>query len=106
MAGAPSRRGRGSAAHREAVVSAAIRRGGAGFGTEAEPLAPIDAAPRGARGAERIGLQVGDDVRHEKFGEGVVIDIEGTGDKAEAIVRFPDVGEKRLLLSWAPLTKI
>ena len=43
---------------------------------------------------------------HEMFGEGVIIDIEGSGDKAEAVVRFRDVGEKRLLLQWAPLKKI
>jgi DNA helicase-2/ATP-dependent DNA helicase PcrA len=57
-------------------------------------------------GAEVLGLRVGDDVRHAKWGEGVIIDIEGQGEKAEATVRFPDVGEKRLLLSWAPLEKI
>ena len=57
-------------------------------------------------GAEAIGLKVGDDVRHNQWGEGVVIDIEGSGDKAEASVHFPSVGEKRLLLSWAPLEKI
>jgi DNA helicase-2/ATP-dependent DNA helicase PcrA len=43
---------------------------------------------------------------HEKWGEGVVIDMEGSGDRAEAVVNFRDVGEKRLLLTWAPLTKI
>jgi DNA helicase-2/ATP-dependent DNA helicase PcrA len=53
-----------------------------------------------------MGLRVGDDVRHTKWGEGVIIDIEGVGDKAEAVIRFPDVGEKRLLLSWAPLEKV
>ena len=57
-------------------------------------------------GAEVLGLRVGDDVRHAKWGEGVIIDIEGQGEKAEATVRFPDVGEKRLLLSWAPLQKV
>jgi DNA helicase-2/ATP-dependent DNA helicase PcrA len=57
-------------------------------------------------GAEGLGLRVGDDVRHAKWGEGVIIDIEGEGDKAEATVRFPDVGEKRLLLTWAPLQRI
>jgi DNA helicase II / ATP-dependent DNA helicase PcrA len=57
-------------------------------------------------GAESLGLRVGDDVRHNKWGEGVVLDVIGTGDKAEAVVRFPEVGEKRLLLSWAPLEKI
>jgi DNA helicase-2/ATP-dependent DNA helicase PcrA len=84
-------RGGGFGAHRDAIVQAAMRRGGE--------------AP-GARGAEHMGLRIGDDVMHEKWGEGVILDIEGSGDKAEAIVRFPEVGEKRLLLSWAPLTKI
>ena len=60
--------------------------------------------PRGPTpsGAEALGLKVGDDVRHSKWGEGVILDIEGGGDKTEAVVRFPEVGEKRLLLAWAP----
>ena len=57
-------------------------------------------------GAEGLGLRVGDDVRHAKWGEGVIVDITGSGDDAEASVRFPGEGEKRLLLSWAPLQKI
>ena len=58
--------------------------------------------PPPTTGAESLGLRVGDDVRHAKCGEGVILELEGTGDKAEALVRFPEVGEKRLLLSWAP----
>jgi DNA helicase-2/ATP-dependent DNA helicase PcrA len=84
-------RGRGLGAHRDAVVAAAVRR---------------DHVPSGARGAEHLGLQIGDDVRHEKFGEGVIVDLQGSGDKAEARVRFPDVGEKTLLLAWAPLERL
>jgi len=57
-------------------------------------------------GAETMGLRMGDDVRHAKFGDGVIIMIEGDGDKAEAVVRFPDVGEKRLLLAWSPLQRL
>ncbi len=52
------------------------------------------------------GLKVGDDVRHDQFGEGVVLDLAGVGDKAEARVRFREAGEKSLLLSWAPLEKL
>jgi DNA helicase II / ATP-dependent DNA helicase PcrA len=64
-------------------------------------------ARRPARsGAAGLGLKVGDDVRHNTFGEGVILDMSGSGDKTEALVRFRDVGEKRLLLSWAPLQKI
>ena len=57
-------------------------------------------------GADRLSLRVGDDVRHAQWGEGVIVDIDGAGDEAEASVRFPAVGEKRLLLSWAPLERI
>ncbi|MFT4988526.1 MAG: DNA helicase-2/ATP-dependent DNA helicase PcrA, partial [Acidimicrobiales bacterium] len=57
-------------------------------------------------GAHEIGLKVGDDVKHSTWGEGVIILIEGQGEKAEAVVRFPSVGEKRVLLSWTPLEKV
>jgi DNA helicase-2/ATP-dependent DNA helicase PcrA len=69
--------------------------------------AAISAGRRPAStGAETMGLRIGDDVRHAKFGEGVIMLIEGEGDKAEAVVRFPDVGEKRLLLAWSPLERL
>jgi DNA helicase-2/ATP-dependent DNA helicase PcrA len=55
--------------------------------------------------AHELGFKVGDDVRHNVWGEGVVLLIEGAGEKAEAVVHFSSVGEKRLLLSWAPLEK-
>jgi DNA helicase-2/ATP-dependent DNA helicase PcrA len=91
-------RGRGVGAHREAVVAAALRQdGGATAG---------GAAPAGARTAVGLGLKIGDDVGHETFGEGVVLDIIGHDDRAEAVIRFRDVGEKRLLLAWAPLQKL
>ena len=57
-------------------------------------------------GADRLGLRVGDGVRHSQWGEGVIVDIDRTGAEPEASVRFPAVGEKRLLLSWAPLERI
>ena len=68
-------------------------------------LAARDRRPT-TTGAESAGLRVGDDVVHATFGEGVILDIEGSGDKAEATIRFVDVGEKRLLLSWSPLQKV
>jgi DNA helicase-2/ATP-dependent DNA helicase PcrA len=66
---------------------------------------PTATRPVRSTGAERLGIRVGDDVVHGKFGEGVVLEMIGAGDSAEVIVRFPSVGEKRLLLSWSPLKK-
>ena len=48
----------------------------------------------------------GDTVVHERWGEGVVVAIEGHGDDTEATIAFSEAGEKRLLLSYAPLTRV
>jgi DNA helicase-2/ATP-dependent DNA helicase PcrA len=61
--------------------------------------------PAKTKGAEQLGLKMGDDVVHAQWGEGVVVDIIGSGDRAEVVVRFPGLGEKRLLLAWAPLKR-
>ncbi len=78
-------------AHRERVVDAALR---------ASAKAPVPT------GADDLGLRLGDDVRHAKFGEGVLLELRGEGDKTEATVRFRDVGTKTLLLAWTPLEKV
>ena len=79
-------------AHRERVVDAALAAG--------RRLGPEPS------NSQEIGLRVGDDVEHPSFGEGVIIDIEGSGEKAEATIRFRDVGTKHLALAWAPLKKL
>jgi DNA helicase-2/ATP-dependent DNA helicase PcrA len=50
-------------------------------------------------------IKVGEDVMHPTFGEGVVIDIKGAGEKAEVTIRFRDKGTKILALAWAPLKR-
>ena len=50
-------------------------------------------------------IKVGEDVVHPTFGEGVVIDIKGAGEKAEVTIRFRDKGTKILALAWAPLKR-
>ena len=52
-----------------------------------DPDSPVRQA--GPTGAEGLGLRTGDDVRHAKWGEGVILDIIGEGDQAEAVIRFP-----------------
>ncbi len=78
-------------AHRERVVEAALRSG--------------QRAPQPS-GADAIGLRVGDDVEHPTFGEGIILEVRGDGDRAEATIRFSGVGTKHLSLAWAPLKKI
>jgi DNA helicase-2/ATP-dependent DNA helicase PcrA len=54
---------------------------------------------------EIVAVSVGDKVNHTSFGNGTVLALEGAGDKTVAKVKF-GVGEKRLLLRYAPLTKL
>jgi DNA helicase-2/ATP-dependent DNA helicase PcrA len=82
--------GRAADEHRERVVEAAMRAAN---------------APQPANSHD-IGLKVGDDVAHPAFGEGVIIDISGVGEKAEAVINFSGVGQKHLALAWAPLKKL
>ncbi|MGB5755834.1 MAG: DNA helicase PcrA [Acidimicrobiales bacterium] len=68
--------------------------------TALKPRGPIPS------GAAALDLKIGDDVRHKKFGEGVILDVMGSGDKTEVVVNFGSEGEKTLLLAWAPLEKV
>ena len=52
-----------------------------------------------------LDVSAGDTVLHDRWGEGVVISVSGSGDRAEATISFEDVGEKRLLLAYAPIAK-
>jgi DNA helicase-2/ATP-dependent DNA helicase PcrA len=51
-------------------------------------------------------VKEGDTVVHERWGEGVIVQMTGYGEDAEATIRFADVGEKRVLLAYAPLKKV
>jgi len=50
-------------------------------------------------------IAAGDRVKHDKWGLGTVREVVGSGERAEAVVSFDEVGRKRLLLGWAPLSK-
>ncbi|MDX1635595.1 MAG: DNA helicase II [Marinobacter sp.] len=52
--------------------------------------------------AKETGLRLGQRVRHPKFGEGVVMNCEGSGHHARVQVNF-DEGAKWLVLAYAPL---
>jgi DNA helicase-2/ATP-dependent DNA helicase PcrA len=53
-----------------------------------------------------LALGVGDRVRHASFGDGVVLKCVPAGDDQEVVVDFEEAGQKRLLLSLAPLEKV
>ncbi len=52
-------------------------------------------------------VEVGDQVRHDRFGVGEVLFLDGTdADNVKAKIRFAHSGEKNLILKYAKLTKL
>ena len=49
------------------------------------------------------GLEVGQRVSHDRFGEGVILAIEGEEQNKKALVDFDNFGKKQLLLKFARL---
>jgi DNA helicase-2/ATP-dependent DNA helicase PcrA len=86
----PASRRSGSSG-RDQIVESAMRRAKVG--------------PVHGSGAELLGLRAGETIVHAKWGEGVVLEVKGEADRAEAKVRFPAVGEKHLALSLAPIKR-
>ena len=71
--------------------------------------AGADGADGGALPAAVAGLKVGDRVRHDAYGEGDVVALEGTGRSTVARVTFTVDGAKntkRLILRLAPIARI
>ena len=52
------------------------------------------------------GVSLGSRVRHQRFGEGTVLQFEGSGDAARVQIRFYGTGDKWLVLSYANLTPV
>jgi DNA helicase-2/ATP-dependent DNA helicase PcrA len=57
-------------------------------------------------GKRECGWHIGESVGHPKFGEGVIVNIEGSGDNARAHINFGRHGMKLLDLSVAKLDKL
>ncbi|MEO5698396.1 MAG: 3'-5' exonuclease, partial [Burkholderiaceae bacterium] len=64
------------------------------------------AAPALVAKAPSHGLRAGQSVFHTKFGEGVVVTLEGSGDDARAQINFGRHGMKWLALAVAKLTPV
>lgn len=60
----------------------------------------------GKKTTTTISLSIGDRVAHDTFGLGTVVKLAGEGDRTEATINFGQLGEKRLLLRYAPVEKL
>jgi DNA helicase-2/ATP-dependent DNA helicase PcrA len=56
-------------------------------------------------GAELLGLVLGEAVVHARFGQGVIVELDGQGDQARATIRFPELGNKRFFLALSPIER-
>ena len=57
-------------------------------------------------GQEKPPYQLGDTVKHAKFGRGMVISLAGKGEDLKVTVSFPNVGKKQLVAKLAKLEKV
>jgi DNA helicase-2/ATP-dependent DNA helicase PcrA len=95
--GAGAQGGAAYAPGRQAMGARGFGQGGRGHGGTREPAF---AAPREEA---QNGIRLGTRVRHGKFGEGVVLNLEGQGPHARVHVNFSGQGAKWLMLSMARL---
>ena len=63
-------------------------------------------ALREAAGNGQPGMGLGARVRHGKFGEGVILNLEGNGAHARVQVNFEQQGTKWLMLQYANLEPV
>ncbi len=67
-------------------------------GNEGHPASSLN-------GSDISGFSIGDNVAHERFGDGVIVSIEGDPPNTTASVEFKNNGTKKLLLRFAKLLK-
>jgi DNA helicase-2/ATP-dependent DNA helicase PcrA len=79
---------------------------GAAGRADAREAAPVAAAAPAAPGDDDLPLKVGARVRHGRWGEGLVVGVERSGDDVLVTVRFASVGRKQLSLQYAQLEEL
>ena len=50
--------------------------------------------------------QVGDKAKHNKWDIGTIVEIKGQGEDTQLTVAFPNVGLKKMMQKYAPITKV
>lgn len=68
------------------------------------PAAAAPAARPAAAGSAEWNIRVGSRIEHNRFGQGTVRAIEGSGPGTKALVSFDSAGDKNLLLKFAKFT--
>lgn len=63
-------------------------------------------SPLGSSVASESGMSLGQWVKHPKFGTGIVVDQEGSGERARVHVKFDIYGNKWLALAYAKLEPV
>ncbi len=76
------------------------------YASYSSQTAPADYAAPAPRPADASGWRIGQNVEHAKFGEGVVLNVEGSGTDARVQVQFRKAGSKWLSLEYAKLTAL
>ena len=80
------------------------------FGASQAKAAWVDAPEVGSnqiaqKMSRNSGWRIGENVRHAKFGDGVIVNIEGSGTQARAQINFGRSGMKLLDLGVAKLER-
>jgi DNA helicase-2/ATP-dependent DNA helicase PcrA len=86
----------------ESAVQPSVEHAESGYGQDAPMASRFEV--KGHMGKNR--LMPGDRVRHSKWGEGLVVDIEGIDEDAQVSIDFQLVGLKHLILKYAPIIKV
>jgi DNA helicase II / ATP-dependent DNA helicase PcrA len=80
--------------------------GGTAFGRSSATAAPARQSPAMVEPDNGTGLKLGQRVRHARFGDGVVLRIDGTDQQAQIEVNFERGGRKVLMAAFAKLSPI
>ncbi|MGE5654234.1 MAG: DNA helicase PcrA, partial [Bacillota bacterium] len=59
-----------------------------------------------ATGPKATNLSPGEQVKHKHWGVGTVLKADGQGENQEVVIKFPGVGDKRLVVKYAGLERL
>ncbi|MDX8387261.1 MAG: UvrD-helicase domain-containing protein [Ghiorsea sp.] len=68
-----------------------------------QPTMFSNSQPAHAMSGESQSIAVGCSVKHPSFGEGIIVELEGSGDAVRVSIEFESSGIKRLMLKYAAL---